>query len=1573
MAGLIDYNSTASSNTTIAGVSLQEGQTRARDLNDQIRQLMADLKSGTAQRAASASVVQAWNLASAGLIPATIIVDQIGLFYYDSGDTSSADDGATVLVTASGQRYKIFGSISTKAPNVSAATKLTIASGAVIPSRFAHTIETESLTSSDDLDTLTATNFVAGNLIMISAFNTARTVVVKHGTGNILLPDDTDISLDDDEKTLLLRYNGTNWVYIAGAGAAGGGSVSDTILNAASATELTISSGAITPTRGTHTVDTESDAASDDLATITATNFSAGNILALSAANGGRTVVLKHGTGNIVLPNDLDLSLDDAEKTVFLRYDGTNWNYVAGGGISASPIIPNTATGSELTIASGAIVPTQFSHTVDSEGDASTDDLDTITATNFKVGDIIAISAESASHVITVKHGTGNILLPSDADIELDDTEKTLLLRYDGTNWNFIAGASVATGTVSVKIPNSTTATELTISSGAIVPVRATHTIDTESDASTDDLATITATNFSAGQLLWISAESATRTIVVKHGAGNILLPDDTDISLDDNEKTLCLRYDGTNWNYVSGVNTGAGAVSAKIPNSTTDSELTISGGAIVPTRAVHTVDTESDAASDDLVTITATNYSTGQIVVLSAESASRAVVLKHGTGNIVLPNDRDITLNDTEKTIVLRYDGAYWNYVTGAGVAATPITPNIALSTELTIASGAIVPVSFSHTVDTESDAASDDLATITATHFKAGDLIAISAANASRVVTVKHGSGNILLPNDRDVLLNDIEKTLVLRYNGTNWCYVAGGGIDVEPIVGNTTAATELTISSGAITPTQAAHTVDTQSDAATDDLDTITATYFKAGYTLTLAAANAARTVVVKNGTGNIVLPGDYDIALDDAEKTITLRYDGANWQLVAQPSIWVMDSSRGADEERIGIVGDPALDSAFGSELRVNRRYSRHKVDIISIVCSDPGDTPEIAFIIADGEPGAATKRDGPYPGAYIYGIPYDGANTFLSYPHSGRNAQFSLFVTETTVSKYARGGGIALASTRNGTITPIDRFWIAPDGGTWIGFRGTCEDNAAYDNALTLTDGAISSGNTTLTSATGGFSAADATAGRAVRVKRAVASTTLTDGAMTAGSATLTSATGGFVQADADNERAVRVLGAGAAGAELYTSIVQYIDTNTVVLDDAAATTVSGATVYVNVSDLVTTISGYTDTNTVSLANSASATVSAAEVYVGVDAYNYSSTAESSAPSGYHNYEADQESYGALNIIASDDAYGAAIAIIKSGETGGNRGDTRFEFRLDHATDELKIYRVASGSGTQIMALRNSSNRVDFSGTVLVEGTDSDIPYVVLRNQSEAGEKQYYSIGNNSSGEFQIGSGSSIGSYEKRFSVDETGLATVRSTASGSTGAQLNLYHDTASPAVSDFPGIINFQGEDSAGNKVTYGSIASVTTNVTDGGTEAAELRFYNRVADDNTKVAFFNDNGGFVIGSPATQTRATGTMTAVEVWDDNTQLTDLVIDMAVDGSFDAEKYANHPIKESLNQAWFNPDWYAEYWQNERCLPGMVTWSTPDEMPSLGELVTRLTAVVETQAVLIENLNQRIKDLEAAE
>lgn len=96
---------------------------------------------------------------------------------------------------------------------------------------------------------------------------------------------------------------------------------------------------------------------------------------------------------------------------------------------------------------------------------------------------------------------------------------------------------------------------------------------------------------------------------------------------------------------------------------------------------------------------------------------------------------------------------------------------------------------------------------------------------------------------------------------------------------------AAGELTISTGAVAITGANHVIDTESDAATDDLDTITGGVD--GAFLVLRAANTARTVVIKDSTGNITTPDGSSIYLNNTSKAVILGYDAtlANWLVLS----------------------------------------------------------------------------------------------------------------------------------------------------------------------------------------------------------------------------------------------------------------------------------------------------------------------------------------------------------------------------------------------------------------------------------------------------------------------------------------------------------------------------------------------------------------------------------------------------------------------------------------------------------------------------------------------------------------
>jgi len=281
--------------------------------------------------------------------------------------------------------------------------------------------------------------------------------------------------------------------------------------------------------------------------------------------------------------------------------------------------------------------------------------------------------------------------------------------------------------------------------------------------------------------------------------------------------------------------------------------ELTIASGVIAVTHSYHEVDTEGDAATDDLATIN--GGVEGQRLILRAADSGRTINIVQG-GNIELTqNPRTLTHKDDNITLI--YDGSDWLEVSYM---------NSSLGTELTIASGAITVTNDYHKVDTEGDASSDDLVTING--GSKGQLLTLCAQNNARTIKCKT-SGNLRLQMGSEVWLDNTTDTITFVYNGTNWLQVAA--------TDNDTTGAELTISSGVIEVSTNYHIVDTEGDAASDDLDTINGG--KLGQLLTLVVADGARTVVMKDGTGNLKLSGDF--SLNGTDDAITLLYTGSYW--------------------------------------------------------------------------------------------------------------------------------------------------------------------------------------------------------------------------------------------------------------------------------------------------------------------------------------------------------------------------------------------------------------------------------------------------------------------------------------------------------------------------------------------------------------------------------------------------------------------------------------------------------------------------------------------------------------------
>jgi hypothetical protein len=89
-----------------------------------------------------------------------------------------------------------------------AGATLTIAAGVVTATHSRHAIDTEAAGASDDLDTINGGT--AGQVLILSAANSSRDVVVKDATGNLQIASDCTLAHVDDRITLI--SDGTSWL-----------------------------------------------------------------------------------------------------------------------------------------------------------------------------------------------------------------------------------------------------------------------------------------------------------------------------------------------------------------------------------------------------------------------------------------------------------------------------------------------------------------------------------------------------------------------------------------------------------------------------------------------------------------------------------------------------------------------------------------------------------------------------------------------------------------------------------------------------------------------------------------------------------------------------------------------------------------------------------------------------------------------------------------------------------------------------------------------------------------------------------------------------------------------------------------------------------------------------------------------------------------------------------------------------------------------------------------------------------------------------------------------------------------
>ncbi|NQV83928.1 MAG: tail fiber protein [Rhodospirillales bacterium] len=114
-----------------------------------------------------------------------------------------------------------------------------------------------------------------------------------------------------------------------------------------------------------------------------------------------------------------------------------------------------------------------------------------------------------------------------------------------------------------------------------------------------------------------------------------------------------------------------------------------------------------------------------------------------------------------------------------------------VQVAAELTIAAGSVTPTRGSHTIDTELDAAADDLTHLDQANLPDGSRLTIRVQDAARVVTVKDaavGVGEILMVDSADFVLDALDKWLLIERRGAAWVEIARSyGVDLAGARGN------------------------------------------------------------------------------------------------------------------------------------------------------------------------------------------------------------------------------------------------------------------------------------------------------------------------------------------------------------------------------------------------------------------------------------------------------------------------------------------------------------------------------------------------------------------------------------------------------------------------------------------------------------------------------------------------------------------------------------------------------------------------------------------------------------------
>ncbi len=152
----------------------------------------------------------------------------------------------------------------------------------------------------------------------------------------------------------------------------------------------------------------------------------------------GRNIHNNAGTRNLVrlrTPTSGVLNKVYVDEQITDSASATQVTLLAtGGGTIGTDITLQKAT-QNVTIAAGVVTAYRgiAALLVETEGNASTDDLDTILAPNARAGDMLVVRANSGLRDVVMKDSTGNMNLAG--DFVMDNSADTITLQWSGSQW----------------------------------------------------------------------------------------------------------------------------------------------------------------------------------------------------------------------------------------------------------------------------------------------------------------------------------------------------------------------------------------------------------------------------------------------------------------------------------------------------------------------------------------------------------------------------------------------------------------------------------------------------------------------------------------------------------------------------------------------------------------------------------------------------------------------------------------------------------------------------------------------------------------------------------------------------------------------------------------------------------------------------------------------------------------------------------------------------------------------------------------------------------------------------------